>query len=215
MQKALDELGIPWFDSSTLTFSHTWEAEIALAVLQLSYDSNSSDSLYSLMTAIEDSVFSYQFFDRDALDIACEIRDRLSNSKELRTDPGDVWKILEISGFLDSLEPATGNSSETNRLIENVHDVTLWVRQEGQVRGCGLEDLIKVLTGQDAVQLLTSHGSKGKEYDYVFFIGVEDNIIPAGWRDLSEEELSEERRIFYVTLTRTRRERYTLVLRKE
>ena len=57
-----------------------------------------------------------------------------------------------------------------------------------------------------AVQLSTLHGAKGAEFDFVVIAGVCDDVIPHG-RALSERPqagLSEERRLFYVGLTRAR-----------
>ncbi len=55
------------------------------------------------------------------------------------------------------------------------------------------------------INLMTVHSAKGLEFDYVFFIAVEDNIIPHH-RIIEESEigLEEERRVFYVALTRAK-----------
>jgi len=59
----------------------------------------------------------------------------------------------------------------------------------------------------DAAQLLTLHSAKGLEFDYVFFTGLEENICPFRYNtaiDFSNEQLSEERRLFYVGITRAK-----------
>lgn len=54
-----------------------------------------------------------------------------------------------------------------------------------------------------SVQLMTLHASKGLEFDYVFIIGVNDGLIPLHSKDAAAEE--EERRLFYVGMTRARK----------
>ena len=56
---------------------------------------------------------------------------------------------------------------------------------------------------EDVPVLSTMHASKGLEWDNVFVIGLEDEIIPGRANDMAEEE--EERRIFYVAMTRGRK----------
>jgi DNA helicase-2/ATP-dependent DNA helicase PcrA len=59
----------------------------------------------------------------------------------------------------------------------------------------------------DRVTLITMHNTKGLEFDRVIITGLEEGIFP-GFRNDLEEELEEERRIFYVALTRARKELY-------
>jgi len=56
----------------------------------------------------------------------------------------------------------------------------------------------------DRISLLTLHASKGLEFPVVFIVGCEDGIVPMkfGPDDLSEEDLAEERRLFFVGMTR-------------
>ena len=58
------------------------------------------------------------------------------------------------------------------------------------------------------VTLMTVHGSKGLEFDYVFLAGMEDELFPS-LRDLDDpEELAEERRLAYVAITRAKQRLY-------
>ncbi len=60
----------------------------------------------------------------------------------------------------------------------------------------------------DAVKLMTVHASKGLEFDYVFIAGLEQDLFPhqrIGKDEITQSEAEEERRLFYVALTRARK----------
>jgi DNA helicase-2/ATP-dependent DNA helicase PcrA len=54
------------------------------------------------------------------------------------------------------------------------------------------------------VKLMTVHASKGLEFKYVFLVGMEENIFPSGGWLASDVEIEEERRLFYVAMTRAK-----------
>jgi DNA helicase-2/ATP-dependent DNA helicase PcrA len=55
----------------------------------------------------------------------------------------------------------------------------------------------------DRISLLTLHAAKGLEFPVVFIVGLEDGILPLRWgASTTESELAEERRLFYVGMTR-------------
>ena len=55
------------------------------------------------------------------------------------------------------------------------------------------------------VSLMTVHSAKGLEFPYVYVIGMEDNLFPSINGVSSDQEIEEERRLFYVALTRAKR----------
>ena len=55
------------------------------------------------------------------------------------------------------------------------------------------------------VTLMTVHSSKGLEFPYVYVAGMEENIFPSGGFMISESEVEEERRLFYVAMTRAKK----------
>ena len=52
---------------------------------------------------------------------------------------------------------------------------------------------------------MTVHSSKGLEFPYVYVVGMEENIFPSGGWMASEVEIEEERRLFYVAMTRAKK----------
>jgi len=57
---------------------------------------------------------------------------------------------------------------------------------------------------QDAVKMMTIHAAKGLEFECVFVGGVEETLFPSGMSINTREELEEERRLFYVAVTRAK-----------
>ena len=56
--------------------------------------------------------------------------------------------------------------------------------------------------GDNKVALMTVHSSKGLEFPYVYVAGMEENLFPSGGMLASESDIEEERRLFYVAVTR-------------
>jgi len=77
-----------------------------------------------------------------------------------------------------------------NRLVKFLDDITLDAERED-----GKEEK------SDAVTLITTHSCKGLEYPHVFLVGVEEGLLPHS-RSAVEDTLDEERRLFYVAITR-------------
>ena len=55
------------------------------------------------------------------------------------------------------------------------------------------------------ISLMTVHASKGLEFPYVYVVGMEENIFPSGGWLASDSEIEEERRLFYVAMTRAKK----------
>ncbi len=64
------------------------------------------------------------------------------------------------------------------------------------------QDELKAKEEQDAVRLMTIHSAKGLEFPYVFISGLEEGLFPHERLDDSTIDVEEERRLFYVALTR-------------
>lgn len=59
--------------------------------------------------------------------------------------------------------------------------------------------------GSNKVTMMTVHSSKGLEFPYVYVVGMEENIFPSGGFMASESDIEEERRLFYVAMTRAKK----------
>ncbi len=66
----------------------------------------------------------------------------------------------------------------------------------------------------DRISLLTLHAAKGLEFPVVFIIGCEDGILPLTWGEAEAADLEEERRLFYVGVTRAKTKLYLCYARK-
>lgn len=124
--------------------------------------------------------------------------------------------IAEESGILKEI---ASKEEEVDR-EENIKELTVLASRydtdednEGMIEKF-LED-VSLASDQDsdkesveAVRLMTVHASKGLEFSYVFIVGLEEGLFPHD-RDfnekVSEEEAEEERRLFYVALTRAKK----------
>ena len=74
-------------------------------------------------------------------------------------------------------------------------------------------DRIRMMAKKDlnvinSVKIMTIHGAKGLEFPVVFIVGAEEDIIPSWHCDESQPLIEEERRVFYVAMTRARDELY-------
>lgn len=68
--------------------------------------------------------------------------------------------------------------------------------------------------GGDVVTLMTIHAAKGLEYPYVFVVGCEEDLFPSEMSSATQEDLEEERRLFYVAVTRSERQLFLSFARK-
>jgi DNA helicase-2/ATP-dependent DNA helicase PcrA len=67
------------------------------------------------------------------------------------------------------------------------------------------------MKNREAVKLMTVHAAKGLEFEYVFITGLEEDLFPHKKMDkgkFDERQAEEERRLFYVALTRAKKKLY-------
>ncbi len=121
-------------------------------------------------------------------------------------------RILEDTAYHDYLDDGTEegvsrweNVQELNSLAYEFEDLGLSSFLENLAL---VSDQDTVPNEADAPTLLTLHAAKGLEFPVVFIVGLDDGLIPHN-RSLNEpEEMEEERRLFYVGLTRAKNRVY-------
>lgn len=143
--------------------------------------------------------------------------DKIREYTESHTPSESIKFVIKESGLEDEL--SKGPSDDLERL-ENMRElVTLAVKYDALPQGEGLEKLLEdasLASDQDTlmhkskgVRLMTVHASKGLEFKYVFITGLEQDLFPHTRMDgKSKEDSEEERRLFYVALTRARHKLY-------
>jgi DNA helicase-2/ATP-dependent DNA helicase PcrA len=106
--------------------------------------------------------------------------------------------ILELTGYADSLEEERiQNIAELLASTENV-------RLEEFLEKVSLITKLDDECSPNSVSLMTIHMAKGLEFPVVFIVGLEEGLMPYFKALKNEEDLSEERRLFYVGMTRAK-----------
>jgi DNA helicase-2/ATP-dependent DNA helicase PcrA len=141
-----------------------------------------------------------------------KIKKEVENKK-----PSDVIKfIIKESGLEIELQRGTDEDKER---LENMRELaTLAIKYDHLPKPEGVEKLLEeaalatdqdsLIKNENAVKLMTVHAAKGLEFDYVFITGLEADLFPhqpVGKEEKTPEEMEEERRLFYVALTRARK----------
>ncbi len=126
-------------------------------------------------------------------------------------------EIAKSSGLLKDLyedKTAEGLSRYENvqELLNAVKEFVEDPEREDKSLGAFLQE-VALLTGQDEdkdkdaekVTLMTIHMAKGLEFKYVYMVGMEEDLFPSQLMLSSRSELEEERRLFYVAITRAQK----------
>jgi superfamily I DNA/RNA helicase len=122
--------------------------------------------------------------------------------------PPNAKRILDVAQIGNIIQTFSWSSTDAKRLLENLQTMVSDVVQEAQSLELNLSEVVYRLAGYGAVQVMSGHGSKGREFDQVFLVGLEDDVLPDYRAHNKVDDVSEERRIFYVSLTRTRKAAY-------
>ena len=158
-----------------------------------------SDDAFSLANALSLQSGLYASF---KLDNSIENQSRAANIEELL----NIVKAFVEDKQNEYKEELMADESITD--IDSIQDCDLPVITLGNF----LED-ISLLSAVDVkddeessnkIALMTVHSSKGLEFPYVYVAGMEENIFPSGGMFASPSDIEEERRLFYVALTRAK-----------
>ena len=110
---------------------------------------------------------------------------------------GKMENIEELlNGIKDFVEGQKEIDGATGNIGEFLEDVAL------------ATDLDNDTGDDDRVALMTIHLAKGLEFPYVYIVGMEEDLFPSGMSMSTRSELEEERRLFYVALTRAEKQAY-------
>ncbi len=146
--------------------------------------------------------------------------------KEPFSEPGNIYRKLEgylrDCGYLDGLLKIYRDRQEAQSRFENVMELLNLASRTEMSSGVSLSltdflekfsllddsDKVQEDSGgaKDAVNLMTVHSAKGLEFAHVYISGMEQNVFPheRSMKD-SDDSDEEERRLFYVAITRARR----------
>ena len=125
--------------------------------------------------------------------------------------------IIRQSGIIndvcqDNLPENLSRKENIEELVNGMNDFCAMRQEEGNTNVSLIDFLseVSLLTDQDSdkegdgekVTLMTVHSAKGLEFRNVFVVGLEENLFPSGMAGDSPRAMEEERRLFYVAITR-------------
>lgn len=186
-----------------------------------------------ISSKISDFVFQIKSYSlmlpyKDAFELANHIAVTGGVVKELYSDktPEGVSRYENVQELLNGIkdfvdQPRTPQEEELNEvikstLIDNVdnpsiehHDISLKTLDEFMQEITLLTNVDKESDDErnaDKVSLMTVHAAKGLEFKYVYVVGLEENLFPSQLSLNSRSDLEEERRLFYVAVTRAEKQ---------
>ncbi|MEI6190188.1 MAG: UvrD-helicase domain-containing protein [Chitinophagia bacterium] len=158
------------------------------------------------LNAIEEFVTMIKYFQNqltkhNAYDVAVQVGKHTNMVKELFNDKSTegLARYENIQELLNSIKEWTESPSN----------------EDGEQGDKGLGAYLQQITlitdadndknETDSVKLMTVHAAKGLEFACVFVVGLEETLFPSGMSVNTREELEEERRLFYVAVTRAKK----------
>lgn len=168
--------------------------------IDLKLNSGTKNKLSDFVTMIK----SFQVINesQDAFFLADHVTKKTGLVQELKKDatPEGIARIENIEELLNGIKDFIEGQKEVDgargALSEFLEDVAL------------ATDMDKDTSDEDRVALMTIHLAKGLEFPYVFVVGMEEDLFPSAMSMNTRSELEEERRLFYVALTRAEYQAY-------
>ena len=129
-------------------------------------------------------------------DLINEVLDKSGYLKVLESSYSveDRARIDNINEFISAASEYEENNSE-DTIYDYLENLSL------------ISDLEKTEDKYDSIMLMTMHAAKGLEFPVVFVVGMDEGLFP-GKRSIDEGNVEEERRLFYVAITRAREKLY-------
>ncbi|MDG1285752.1 MAG: 3'-5' exonuclease [Flavobacteriaceae bacterium] len=169
--------------------------------LPININAGTKTKLQNFRTMIER--FKVMSQTANAFDLAehvCKVSGLIQEFKKDGTPEGisRMENIEELlNGIKDFVEGQQELADSTGSIAEFLEDVALATdldNEEGE--------------DSDKVALMTIHLAKGLEFPFVYIVGLEEDLFPSAMSMSTREELEEERRLFYVALTRAEKQAY-------
>ena len=173
-----------------------WDVISNMNQYPVALNAGTKAKLYEFITMINS--FSAQLDKLNAYDLAQTIAKSSGILRELHGEkdkgPEEVERYQNIEELLAGIKEFTISKEEDSdkSLAEFMIDVALLTDA----------DLTSENEEKNHVTMMTIHSSKGLEFPHVFLVGLEENLFPSQMALHSRTELEEERRLFYVALTR-------------
>ncbi len=168
-------------------------------------------SMYEIMKHAEE--FGFNRIKANAQEFVGLIEDLRAKKEELSISEL-IKQVLRNSGYTKALE--LENTVEAETRLQNLEEfLTVAIEFEEEQADNTLAEFLESITlssdidgmedSDNSVTLMTLHSAKGLEFPVVFLVGMEEGIFP-GYKSIGEpKELEEERRLFYVGITRAKR----------
>ncbi len=178
-----------------------WEVICNPAKYNMAVNSGIIGKVTNFATMIKS--FKAELKKKDAYEVARQIAVSSGLLKLYREEdtPEGISRVENIEELLNAIKEFTeaaakeneGDLADQGTLDEFMQNVAL------------LTDADKDDDDNDKVSLMTIHAAKGLEFPYVFVVGLEENLFPSIHALNSRTDLEEERRLFYVAITRAMR----------
>jgi len=171
-----------------------WNIASNLDKYQLAINAGAQKKITDFVTMINS--FNVRLNNTPAYDLAKDIASSSGMTKTLYDDktPEGVSRYENIQELLNGIKEFTEKNT-TEESITTLPDFLIDVALLTDADNDKPED-------QDKVVLMTIHSAKGLEFPYVYIVGMEENLFPSQLSLNSRTELEEERRLFYVAITR-------------
>jgi superfamily I DNA/RNA helicase len=180
----------------------------------------SHDRKTSVFSALREATHSEAFNARTRASLAAFLHFLEATRHELAATPDLVlsrWaeRVLTQTGYVEELRRSEKDREAAENRVRNLKDLVATLDSEAQPGQPAVERLQQFLedltldtereeeteSAGDAVTLITMHSCKGLEFPHVYAAGLEDGLLPHA-RSKAEGTLDEERRLFYVAITR-------------
>jgi len=168
--------------------------------IDLKINSGTKNKLNDFITMIKS--FQIEAQTKNAFEVAEHVIKKTQVIKDLERDatPEAVSRVENVQELLNGIKDFIVEQNEKEE------DASLSFFLEDVALASDLDNSKKQNT--DAVSLMTIHLAKGLEFQYVYIVGLEENLFPSAMSMNTRSELEEERRLFYVALTRAEKQAY-------